>query len=362
MKRLVASFQIVALFTLSAAFCRAAESRQTLFQPPSLYENLFKPDNKFSYLVNSTTFLYENDQLIENKKSFRVECTMQDVTHYPTLSTSWVKCLGNEYVIEGRYIAGSEGIWKVSDYPQNEGEGQKLASGTPWLTVKPKSEPRQTDSECRNWTSRNIVRIFGGVKEQLLCAQTSCNREGAADAATTKTCFKPGLGPVFHEMFEPAHGEDYLYTALLVPPLPDPVVYFAPDTQDHGHLSRVLNFISRWAASQNTGDFKTYSQLYDMSFEGLNRTARDKKSPMTRKNWLDDREKQFMEVQQVIVRDLKITSIKEADISITFTQFRRTLFSSDKGRKKVLLLKNGDKLIISKEEISQVSTWDGMIP
>lgn len=111
----------------------------------------------------------------------------------------------------------------------------------------------------------------------------------------------------------------------------------------------VKALLDRWLAAQNQGDFDAYSACYASRFEGIKR-AGSRVSRFDRAGWLADRERMFRRAMEVEIRDVDIRPFSSTAV-VQLTQRWASGRYDDIGPKQLVILREGDTLRISREEM-----------
>ena len=127
------------------------------------------------------------------------------------------------------------------------------------------------------------------------------------------------------------------------PPAPSPTAAPAASTD------RARAVLDAWLAAQNEHDFARYSTLYADRFSGIKRVGKHT-AWFNRKTWLDDRKSMFKPSVSVAVSDVTIKNLGKTS-RVVFTQTFTSGSFKDEGRKELILTEQGDKLLISREEM-----------
>ncbi|MCP4521402.1 MAG: hypothetical protein GY827_06885 [Cytophagales bacterium] len=107
--------------------------------------------------------------------------------------------------------------------------------------------------------------------------------------------------------------------------------------------------VKEWLKAQNDGVFESYKSLYASKFEGVKRVS-DKVFRYDKEGWLKDRKRMFKKPMVVEARGVKVISTPH----VVLVQFEQTWASGsykDVGMKQLVLFKEKDDLLISKEEM-----------
>jgi hypothetical protein len=116
-----------------------------------------------------------------------------------------------------------------------------------------------------------------------------------------------------------------------------------------GSTDRARAVVDAWLASQNEHDFARYSSLYAERFSGIKRVGQHT-TWFNRKTWLDDRKGMFKPNVSVAVSDVTLKNLGKTSRAV-FTQTFTAGSFKDEGRKELILIEQGDKLLISREEM-----------
>jgi hypothetical protein len=107
--------------------------------------------------------------------------------------------------------------------------------------------------------------------------------------------------------------------------------------------------LESWLSAQNEHDFARYSTLYAERFSGIKRVGKHT-AWFNRKTWLDDRKGMFKPNVTVAVSDVTIKNLGKTSRAV-FTQTFTAGSFKDEGRKELIFVEQGDKLLISREEM-----------
>ncbi len=113
--------------------------------------------------------------------------------------------------------------------------------------------------------------------------------------------------------------------------------------------AEVRAVIDRWLAAQNGGDFSAYQALYADKMEGVKRVA-SRTWRFDRKGWLADRQRMFAKPMKVEAGPLTVTSVGPAATVELEQRFAQGKFS-DRGPKRLVVVKEGGELRIAREEM-----------
>jgi hypothetical protein len=126
---------------------------------------------------------------------------------------------------------------------------------------------------------------------------------------------------------------------------PTPTTAAVPPSSIEG--ARTL--LATWLVAQNEHDFARYSALYAERFSGIKRVGKHT-AWFNRKTWLDDRKGMFKPNASVAISDVEIKNLGKTSRAV-FTQTFSSGSFKDEGRKELILIEQGDKLLISREEM-----------
>jgi hypothetical protein len=118
--------------------------------------------------------------------------------------------------------------------------------------------------------------------------------------------------------------------------------------------SEVRSLVDAWLGAQNSGNFAAYQQIYATRFAGIKRAGQRVRS-FDRVGWFKDRERMFQRPMQGNVMSVAIEAMvivgSQATARIQFVQsFERGTFK-DRGRKEMVLVREGGVLRIAREEM-----------
>lgn len=107
--------------------------------------------------------------------------------------------------------------------------------------------------------------------------------------------------------------------------------------------------LDQWVETQNKADFEGYKALYAENLSGLKRVG-SRTYRMNRTQWLADREKLFTLAVSVTIKEPKITVMGHT-AAINFEQTWKSPHFSDVGQKRLVLVQEGNGLLITGEEM-----------
>ena len=137
----------------------------------------------------------------------------------------------------------------------------------------------------------------------------------------------------------PAANSAPVASAVVVKPaLPPPLT--------QAEVDQVLN---AWEAAQNNGVFADYEKLYASKFFGVKR-AGERVKRFDRTGWLADRQRMFQKPISVDASEIVVRP-GPGSAAVTFTQRWISGKFEDKGRKRLLIMREGDQLKIAQEEM-----------
>lgn len=113
--------------------------------------------------------------------------------------------------------------------------------------------------------------------------------------------------------------------------------------------AEVRAVIASWLAAQNSGDFAAYQALYAEKMEGVKRVA-SRTWRYDRKGWLADRQRMFARPMKVEASALTVTSLGPSATVELEQRFTQGKFS-DRGPKRLIVVKEGSALRIAREEM-----------
>jgi hypothetical protein len=116
-----------------------------------------------------------------------------------------------------------------------------------------------------------------------------------------------------------------------------------------GSTDRARAALDSWLSAQNEHDFARYSALYAERFSGIKRVGKHT-AWFNRKTWLDDRKGMFKPDVTVAVSDVTIKNLGRTSRAVFSQTFSANSFR-DEGRKELIFVEQGDKLLISREEM-----------
>lgn len=111
----------------------------------------------------------------------------------------------------------------------------------------------------------------------------------------------------------------------------------------------VRGLVDRWLAAQNGGDLAGYERLYAPKFDGIKR-AGNRTRGMDRATWMKDRGRMFAKPMQVSIAGLTVETMPGM-ARARFTQTFSVGNFRDTGPKELLLVAQGDRLLIAREEM-----------
>ena len=109
--------------------------------------------------------------------------------------------------------------------------------------------------------------------------------------------------------------------------------------------------LARWVGAQNGGDFASYSGLYAAKVEGIRRSG-PRVRRFDRKGWLGDRRRMFARTMVVKIADLQRTAGR-GSATVRLTQTFVSGSYRDVGPKLLVLVRQGGRLVIAREEMLQ---------
>ena len=113
--------------------------------------------------------------------------------------------------------------------------------------------------------------------------------------------------------------------------------------------AEVRALIARWHEAQNAGDFAAYEALYAERFQGIKRVGASTHR-FDRERWMRDRQRMFAAPMKVEIADLVISVANQVAIA-GFTQHWSSARFSDRGPKQLIVVREGDLLRISSEQM-----------
>lgn len=107
--------------------------------------------------------------------------------------------------------------------------------------------------------------------------------------------------------------------------------------------------LDAWLAAQNNGDFEAYKAQYASEMVGIKR-VRDKATTYDRDGWLKDRKRMFRKTMVVEAEDVEL-EVDARRPAVSFTQTWSSGTFKDKGPKRLTLVREGDAVLIAREEM-----------
>jgi hypothetical protein len=112
---------------------------------------------------------------------------------------------------------------------------------------------------------------------------------------------------------------------------------------------RARAVLDAWLAAQNRGDFDAYEKLYAFRFEGVKRAGK-RVVRFARLGWMEDRRRMFGKPMEVEAREPDV-STAASSAEVRFTQRWRSGRFEDLGPKRLLLVAEGEQVVIAREEM-----------
>jgi len=109
----------------------------------------------------------------------------------------------------------------------------------------------------------------------------------------------------------------------------------------------VETFLSKWLQTQNEGKFDDYSALYAKKFTGIKRSA-ERERKFNREDWLSDRAGMFKKPFTVGTAKVQINTTPGVVIVFLEQRWKSDSYE-DSGEKQILLVREDDRLVISRE-------------
>lgn len=113
--------------------------------------------------------------------------------------------------------------------------------------------------------------------------------------------------------------------------------------------SQVQALLDTWLKAQEQRNFADYEQLYAARFEGVKRVGA-RVYRFDRRGWLRDRKGMFRHAFRVAIKDTRF-SLGSSSAVVTFEQTWSGGRYRDVGRKQLVVVREGDKLKIAREEL-----------
>jgi hypothetical protein len=132
-----------------------------------------------------------------------------------------------------------------------------------------------------------------------------------------------------------------------VPSVPTPQVTATPPAQLAPEA--LSAFLQTWLEAQNQGQFERYEQLYATKFFGVKRAGK-RELRFDRADWLADRRRMFQKPMVVSAHEPAIRA-GASSAELEFTQAWASGNFADRGRKRLLVVREGDTLKIAHEEM-----------
>lgn len=104
-----------------------------------------------------------------------------------------------------------------------------------------------------------------------------------------------------------------------------------------------------WVKAQNQGDFAAYKALYASKMMGIKR-AGSRSTSFNREGWLEDREAMFLRPISVTVDTPRFVATPNL-VLVSFKQTWQSSTFKDVGDKQLVLVREGGRLLISREEM-----------
>lgn len=104
-----------------------------------------------------------------------------------------------------------------------------------------------------------------------------------------------------------------------------------------------------WVKAQNQGDFATYKALYAAKMMGIKRVG-SRNTSFNREGWLEDREAMFLRPISVTVDTPRFVATPNL-VLVSFKQTWQSSTFKDVGDKQLVLVREGGRLLISREEM-----------
>lgn len=170
----------------------------------------------------------------------------------------------------------------------------------------------------------------------------SGEKPGSTDEKAPAVAPPAGSGTV--PAVSPATSTGAAAAAVAMPGLPD---------------AEVRAVIARWLAAQNSGNFAAYQALYAEKMEGVKRVA-SRTWRYDRKGWLADRQRMFARPMKVEVSALTVSSLGPSATVELEQRFTQGKFS-DRGPKRLIVVKEGNALRIAREEMLRSELEGGAV-
>lgn len=121
--------------------------------------------------------------------------------------------------------------------------------------------------------------------------------------------------------------------------------------------AEVRALVEKWLAAQNGGDFAAYQALYAAKMEGVKRVG-DRTWRFDRKGWFDDRQRMFGKPMKVEAAEISVESSGPTASVQLEQRFAQGKFS-DRGPKRLVVVKEDGGLRIAREEMLRSEVGDG---
>jgi hypothetical protein len=109
------------------------------------------------------------------------------------------------------------------------------------------------------------------------------------------------------------------------------------------------SLLERWLKAQNAQDFAGYQALYGKKFDGIKRAGARSRS-FDRKSWMADRQKMLARAMSVAAEKVTV-EVLPGMARVRFVQSFTLGRFHDEGPKELLLVQEGGRLVISREEM-----------
>ena len=137
-------------------------------------------------------------------------------------------------------------------------------------------------------------------------------------------------------------------------PVAKALVEPSPQAQTLATPQEVEQAVERWVSLQNKSDLEGYRALYASKFTGVKRSG-ERQARFDREGWMQDRGKMFEKPFTLAIAGLSITSAPQLAIA-SFEQTWQSDTYRDQGKKRLIFVKEGERLLISREEMLRSET------
>lgn len=115
--------------------------------------------------------------------------------------------------------------------------------------------------------------------------------------------------------------------------------------------------LTAWLAAQNDGDLRAYNATYAQKFYGVKRSG-PRTTTFDRAGWLKDRARMFRKKMIVTADAVAIRTATDAAV-VTFNQTWASGTYKDTGAKQLVIVREGPRLVIAREEMLVSELADG---